>query len=49
MAELVLSDPFITINGADVSDHFTSITLPAEAEVQRPRALETSGAPGSAA
>ena len=34
MAELVLTDPFISINGADVSDHFTSITLPAEAEVQ---------------
>ena len=39
MAELVLTDPFISINGADVSDHFTSITLPAEAEVQESTAF----------
>ena len=42
MAELVLTDPFISINGADVSDHFMSIALPAEAET-----IETTAFGGS--
>lgn len=32
MAEIVLIDPFISIDGVDVSDHFMSVALPAEAE-----------------
>ena len=31
---MVLTDPFISINGADLSEHFTSILLPVEADLQ---------------
>ena len=39
MAEFVLKDPYITINTNDVSDHFTSISLPTEAETQESTAF----------
>ena len=39
MAEFVLTDPFISIGGNDVSDHFTSIGLPVEAETQEATAF----------
>ena len=39
MAEIVLSDPFISINGTDMSDHFKSISHPIEAEAQEATAF----------
>ena len=39
MAEFVLTDPFISIGGNDVSDHFTSVALPVEAETQEATAF----------
>ena len=39
MAEFVLVDPFISLGGNDVSDHFTSIGLPVEAETQEATAF----------
>ena len=39
MAEFVLIDPFISINGDNVSDHFTSLSLPIEAETQEATAF----------
>ena len=39
MAEFVLTDPFISIAGNDVSDHFTSVALPVEAETQEATAF----------
>ena len=32
MADIVLTDAFISLGGTDVSDHFMSVTLPVEAE-----------------
>ena len=39
MAEFVLIDPFISFAGIDVSDHFTSVALPVEAETQEATAF----------
>ena len=39
MAEFVLTDPFISIAGNDVSEHFTSVALPVEAETQEATAF----------
>ena len=39
MAEFVLTDPFISLGGNDVSDHFTSVALPVEAETQEATAF----------
>ena len=39
MAEFVLTDPFISIAGNNVSDHFTSVALPVEAETQEATAF----------
>ena len=39
MAEFVLTDPFISLAGNDVSDHFTSVALPVEAETQEATAF----------
>ena len=39
MAEFVLIDPFISIAGNDVSEHFTSVALPVEAETQEATAF----------
>ena len=39
MAEFVLIDPFISIAGNNVSDHFTSVALPVEAETQEATAF----------
>ena len=39
MAEFVLKDPYISIDGNDVSDHFTSISLPVEAETMETTAF----------
>ena len=39
MAEFVLKDPFVSIAGNDLSDHFTSISLPAEAETMEATAF----------
>ena len=39
MAEFVLIDPFISIGGNDVSEHFTSVALPVEAETQEATAF----------
>ena len=39
MAEFVLKDPYITFGANDVSDHFTSISLPVEAETQESTAF----------
>ena len=34
MAELVLTDAFISIAGSDLSDHFTSVTIETSSELQ---------------
>ena len=39
MAEFVLTDPFISIAGTTMSDHFTSVALPVEAETQEATAF----------
>ena len=39
MSEFVLTDPYISIDSNDLSDHFTSISLPVEADVQQSTAF----------
>ena len=39
MAEFVLTNPFISIGGVTMSDHFTSVALPVEAETQEATAF----------
>ena len=47
MAEFVLTDPFISIGGNDVSDHFTSPSpCPSRQRRRRRRPSATNGAPG---
>ena len=43
MAEFVLVDPFISIGGNDLSDHFTSVALPVEVDVQESTGFQPAG------